>query len=140
MESYDLNRFIKAQEGYYEQALYEIRNGRKESHWMWFVFPQHKALCRTATSKYYGINGIDEARAYIEHPILGKRLREITAVLLSLTENNPYKIMGDPVYLKLLSCMTLFAHATDDNCVFIDVINKLYQGLMDNKTLRLIKE
>ncbi len=139
MQNYNLDRFLKAQDRYYECALSEIKNGRKESHWMWFIFPQLKELGYSDMAQYYGIENLDEARTYIEHPILGERLREISSALLSLTENNPYKVMGHPDHLKLCSCMTLFSKATDDNQVFIDVINKYYGGAMDMVTLNLTK-
>jgi uncharacterized protein (DUF1810 family) len=105
---------------------------------MWFIFPQHKALGVSDRAIYYGIESIDEARAYIEHPLLGARLREISQSLLELKESDPYKIMGDIDGLKLCSSMTLFAHATEDNEVFTSVIKKLYGGQEDVITLSLI--
>ena len=138
-KNYYLERFLEEQERHYECALREIKNGKKESHWMWFIFPQLKVLGQSGMAKFYGISDLDEARAYIEHPVLGARLREISSALLSLKENNPRIVMGHPDHLKLCSCMTLFSKATEDNQVFIDVINKFYNGKMDNLTLSYIK-
>ena len=138
-KNYYLERFLEEQERHYECALREIKNGKKESHWMWFIFPQLKVLGQSGMAKFYGISDLDEARAYIEHPVLGARLREISSALLSLKENNPRIVMGHPDHLKLCSCMTLFSKATEDNQVFIDVINKFYNGKMDNLTLSFIK-
>ena len=140
MTNYYLERFLDAHKDSYECALNEIKNGRKESHWMWFIFPQLKELGYSGMAKFYGISDLDEAKAYVEHPILGARLREISSALLSLDENNPRRVMGHPDHLKLCSSMTLFAKATDDNKVFIDVINKFYDGNMDLITLKLISK
>ena len=138
---YDLERFVLAQNklGFYETALSELKRGKKQTHWMWFIFPQLKVLGQSGMAKFYGISDLDEAKAYIEHPVLGVRLREISSALLSLKENNPRIVMGYPDHLKLCSCMTLFAKATEDNQVFIDVINKFYDGKMDSLTLSFIK-
>lgn len=135
---YNLDRFLSAQETSYESALNEIKNGRKETHWMWFIFPQLEALGYSDMAKFYGIANLDEAREYIEHPVLGVRLREISSALLTLNESNPYKVMGHTDGLKLCSSMTLFAKATEDNKVFIDVIDKFYGGNMDAATLNLL--
>jgi uncharacterized protein (DUF1810 family) len=97
----DLNRFIKAQENAFEQALSEIKSGRKRSHWMWYIFPQYKGLGFSETSKYYSINDLDEARRFLNHPILGERLKLITKELLFLNENNANKVFGSPDDLKL---------------------------------------
>lgn len=105
----DLNRFIKTQENSYEEALSEIKSGRKRSHWMWYIFPQYKRLGFSETSKYYSIKDLDEARKYLKHPILGERLKLITNELLALNENNANKVFGSPDDLKLKSSMTLFA-------------------------------
>ena len=138
MGNYDLDRFLTAQSDVYEIALKEIKNGRKESHWMWFIFPQLKNLGHSYMAKYYGIENLSEAKEYIEHPVLGSRLREISSALLSLNESNPLLVMGRPDHLKLCSCMTLFSKATDDNQVFLDVINKYFNGMMDRRTLFMI--
>ena len=133
-----LDRFVKAQENMYRTAYREISNGFKESHWMWYIFPQLKGLGYSKKSDYYGIEDLAEAKAYIDHPILGKRLVEISNVLLSLQESDPEEIMGYPDNLKLLSCMTLFEKATPEINVFGKVIDKFYNGIRDEKTLKRI--
>lgn len=104
-----LERFIKAQEDVYEHALQEIRNGKKETHWMWFIFPQLHGLGRSQMSDYYGLHGKEEARAYLAHPLLGQRLREITEVVLSLNNRSVNEIFGHPDNQKFESSMRLFA-------------------------------
>lgn len=137
----DLNRFIKAQENSYEEALSEIKSGRKRSHWMWYIFPQYKGLGFSETSKYYSIKDLDEARKYLKHPILGERLKLITNELLALNENNANKVFGSPDDLKLKSSMTLFAAIeTSEENIFNAVLDKYFNGQTDNKTLTLIKE
>ncbi len=137
----DLNRFIKAQENSFEQALSEIKSGRKRSHWMWYIFPQFKGLGFSETSKYYSIKDLDEAKRYLNHPILGERLKLITNELLALNENNANKIFGNPDDLKLKSSMTLFAaiNISEEN-IFNAVLDKYFNGQTDYKTLTLIKE
>jgi len=137
----DLNRFIKAQENSYEEALSEIKSGRKRSHWMWYIFPQYKGLGFSETSKHYSIKNLDEAIRYLKHPILGERLKLITNELLALNENNANKVFGSPDDLKLKSCMTLFAAIdTSGENIFNAVLDKYFNGQTDNKTLTLIKE
>ena len=137
----DLNRFIKAQESSYEEALSEIKSGRKRSHWMWYIFPQYKGLGFSETSKYYSIKDLDEAKRYLNHPILGQRLKLITKELLVLNENNANKVFGSPDDLKLNSSMTLFAAIeTSEENIFNAVLDKFFNGQTDNKTLTLIKE
>ena len=137
----DLSRFIKAQENSYEEALSEIKSGRKKGHWMWFIFPQFKGLGFTETSNYYSIKDLDEAKRYLSHPILGERLKLITKELLALNENNPNKVFGSPDDLKLKSSMTLFAaiDASQEN-IFNAALDKLFNGQTDHNTLTLIKE
>jgi uncharacterized protein (DUF1810 family) len=137
----ELNRFIKAQESSYEEALSEIKSGRKRSHWMWYIFPQYKGLGFSETSKYYSIKDLDEAKRYLNHPILGQRLKSITKELLVLNENNANKVFGSPDDLKLKSSMTLFAaiETSEDN-IFNAVLDKFFNGQTDKKTLNLIKE
>ena len=137
-KDYDLNRFLKAQELMYPWALREMKNGKKQSHWMWFIFSQLKALGRSSTAIYYGIEDIGEARAYIEHPILGARLREISQALLELDTNDALAVMGHPDNLKLCSCMTLFSRAAQDDRVFEAVINKFFNGNADAYTQELL--
>lgn len=131
--AYDLDRFLSAQEHSYDQALAEIRSGRKCSHWMWYIFPQLKGLGMTDTANYYGIDGLEEAKVYMQHPVLGARLIEISEALLALEETDPEEIFGYPDYLKCCSCMTLFEKVSD-NPVFGAVLDKFYSGKRDQKT------
>ena len=132
-----LSRFIEAQEKSYSVALSEMRNGKKQSHWMWYIFPQIKGLGVSETAKYYSIENKAEAEAFIKHPVLGKRLLEISNVLLDLNSNDAHYIFGSPDDAKLKSCMTLFASLGTDP-VFQKVLDKFYNGAKDEKTLQLL--
>ena len=133
----DLSRFVKAQEHDYAQALREIRAGRKRSHWMWYIFPQIQGLGFSSTAQYYAIRDLDEAKAYLAHPVLGPRLKEISEALLALDGLSAHEIFGYPDDLKLRSCMTLFRMA-DLNCkVFEQVLEKYYDGEPDRRTVEL---
>jgi len=132
-----LDRFIKAQETDYAIALAEIRNGRKRSHWMWYIFPQYKGLGFSSTSQYYAIQNKKEAEEYLAHPVLGKRLLEISEVLLELESNDAGKVMGYPDDMKLRSSMTLF-YLVSDNEVFKKVLDKFFDGKIDTKTEKLL--
>lgn len=134
-----LDRFIKAQENTYLVALNEIKNGRKQSHWMWYIFPQIKGLGMSETSRYYGIDGEEEAKAYLDNEILGFRLREITSELLKLNIDNPVDIFGTIDAIKLKSSMTLFDYVSDDK-IFSQVLNKYYNGEIDEKTILLCEK
>lgn len=136
--AYDLQRFLDAQEQDYEQALREIRSGRKRSHWIWYIFPQLKALGFSSTAKYYGIEDLEEAKAYLAEPTLRARLLEISGALLTLSENDPGRVMGYPDDLKLRSSMTLFAAADPAEPVFRQVLDKFFSGKPDTKTLELL--
>ncbi len=135
---YNLQRFIDRQKEYFPTALKEIQNGRKQTHWMWWIFPQLKELGYSSISKEYGISGIEEAKAYLEEPILRENLITICNALLSLDTNDPYKVMGPPDDKKLCSSMTLFLEANPDNEVFKAVLDKYYGGRKDSKTLKLL--
>ena len=137
-KEYDLNRFLKAQELMYPWALREIKNGRKQTHWMWFIFPQLKALGQSNTALYYGIEDLDEAKQYLAHPVLGTRLKEISKVLLNLKTNDPYRVMGDIDGMKLCSSMTLFAEVEGYDSVFGKVIDKYYNGNKDMNTIHIL--
>ena len=137
---YDLERFYKAQEYDYETALSEIRNGRKKSHWMWYIFPQVTGLGRSAMAEYYAIGSKEEAKAYIGDPVLGKRLIEISQALLQVSSDNAEEVMGWPDNLKFRSCMTLFAETAPGQPVFKKVLDKFYGGKMDGKTLDILKK
>ena len=135
----DLSRFVKAQEHDYAQALREIRAGRKRSHWMWYIFPQIQGLGFSSTAQYYAIRDLNEAKAYLAHPVLGPRLKEISEALLELDGLSAHEIFGYPDDLKLRSCMTLFCLA-DLNCdIFEKVLNKYYDGRADDRTIRILK-
>ena len=133
-----LDRFLKAQESTYDRALAEIRSGRKTSHWMWYIFPQVKGLGFSPTSEYYGISGIREAKEYINHPLLRKRLIEISEALCSLDETDPEIVMGYPDDLKLCSCMTLFSEAAQEEDVFARVLKQYFKDQKDTETLKRI--
>ena len=123
----NLKRFIDAQEANYQIALSEIKNGRKQSHWMWYIFPQIHGLGFSETSKFYSIKNIQEAEEFLKHPILGRRLIEICNKLLELESNDANKIFGSPDDLKLKSSMTLFSSLHNSNPVFQSVLEKFFQ-------------
>ena len=135
---YDLERFIKVQDSgwaTYSEALSEIKEGHKCGHWIWYVFPQIKGLGHSQNSEFYGISGKDEAKAYLEHPVLGKRLRDITKALLECLNPSAYNILGFPDVLKVQSCMTLF-DLVSPNDIFNDVLDKYYEGKRCVKTIK----
>lgn len=135
----DLSRFILVQENTCEQALSEIKSGRKRSHWMWYIFPQFKGLGLSETSQFYAIQNIEEAKAYLLHPILGARLRHIADELLLLEERNPTQIFGSPDDLKLQSCMTLFSSIdTSEAQVFQQVLEQYFSGETDQRSIQLM--
>lgn len=137
-EPWDLGRFVVAQDPIIDRALVELRAGRKRSHWMWFVFPQLRALGSSGTARRYGIASLDEAVAYLEHPILGPRLVECAATVLGLADRTAHEILGSPDDLKLRSSMTLFAVASPETATFGLVLEKYYGGAPDPLTLRLL--
>ena len=133
----NLERFIDAQERSYQIALSEIKNGKKQSHWMWYIFPQVQGLGFSETSKFYAIKNIDEAKEFLLHPVLGNRLVNLCNELLKLESDNANSIFGSPDDLKLKSSMTLFS-SLNINPVFQMVLEKFFNGTGDNKTLELI--
>ena len=133
-----IDRFIKAQENSYNHALEEIKNGRKKSHWIWYIFPQLKGLGSSEISKYYAIRSRNEAKEYIKHPVLGSRLIEISNELLKLNTNNADDVMGWTDNMKLKSSMTLFA-LVSDNDIFRRVLDKFFDGEMDEFTVQNLK-
>jgi len=137
-DPYNLNRFVRAQEESYQQALSELERGRKQSHWMWYVFPQLDGLGASPTSKFYSIKSEDEARAYLEHPVLGPRLAACAEAVLANDGRSARAILGSPDDLKLRSCATLFAHVTTPGSVFERILDKFYDGERDAATLRLL--
>ena len=134
---YNLLRFLEAQKDVYEIALKEIKNGRKTSHWMWFIFPQIKGLGQSETSKYYAIKNKTEARDYLHHEILGSRLVEISNALLMLQTNNSINVFGHIDSIKLKSSMTLFSLIENENPVFQKVLDKYFNGEKDENTIHL---
>lgn len=137
MGDYNLQRFLDAQQGDYEHALAEIRNGRKYSHWIWYIFPQLKGLGMSYNSQYYGISGKEEAEAYLAHPVLGERLREITSAFLQLKSKTAEEVFGSLDAMKVLSCMTLFNEVAPGD-LFRQVIDRYYQGEKDEMTKRML--
>lgn len=140
MQQMTLQRFLSAQETAYPGALEEIKAGRKEGHWMWFVFPQLRGLGQSNTAWYYGIETLEEAKAYLAHPVLGGRLRQISGELLKLPEKDAARIFGWIDAMKLRSCMTLFSKADSAEPVFRQVLDKFFRGESDPATLALLKE
>ena len=137
-DPYNLIRFVQAQEGDYERALSEVKNGRKLSHWMWYIFPQFDGLGFSSIAKAYSIKSVEEAEAYLSHPILGSRLKECTEAALSVEGRSAYDIFGSPDDMKLKSCATLFAFLLSEESVFERLIDKYFQGECDQNTLRLL--
>ncbi len=138
-DPFDLHRFVSAQEGTYSRAISELRSGRKESHWMWFIFPQFDGLGMSSTSKHYSIKSAEEARHYLDHPLLGKRLVECAETLLGLQGRSASQIFGYPDDLKLKSSMTLFAEVARDEETFARVIDRYFNGERDRRTLELMR-
>lgn len=137
-DKYELNRFIKAQQTEYATALAEIQQGKKESHWMWYIFPQALGLGFTSAAMEYGIKDLEEATAYVNHPILGNRLVEISAALLPLETNDAAAVFDRTDSMKLRSCMTLFALVPGANPVFQQVLDKFFNGRQDEMTLKML--
>ena len=137
-DPYDLNRFIEAQNTNYEDAVSELREGRKRSHWMWYVFPQITGLGNSAMSYRYGITSADEARAYLAHPVLGTRLIECAEAVLTILNRSANEIFGSPDDLKLKSSATLFAQVSPPGSVFEQILDKYYSSERDSRTLALI--
>jgi uncharacterized protein (DUF1810 family) len=139
LDPYNLQRFIDAQRGSYGQAVKELTAGHKQSHWMWYIFPQIQGLGRSTMAQKYAVSSLDEATAYLEHRILGPRLREctqlVTAVKLSAIED----ILGYPDNLKFHSSVTLFAHATADNQIFVDAVKKYFRSEFDGATITRVQ-
>jgi uncharacterized protein (DUF1810 family) len=139
METNDdsLERFLRAQLWDYETALKEISAGRKMSHWMWYIFPQMRGLGLSENATYYGIKDLEEAKEYLNHPVLGARLREITTAFLQLSGVSAKEVLGHTDAMKMLSCMTLFNVVTPKD-IFQQVIDKYYNGRVDRRTLSLL--
>ena len=138
-DKYNLARFLNEQDYYFERALQEVQDGFKRTHWIWFIFPQLAILGHSRNAKYYGISGYDEAEAYLNHPVLGERLRKITNALLSLREMAATDIFGELDAMKVRSCMTLFDAVSPDD-IFEQVLEVFYDGTFDRKTLDYMYE
>ena len=135
VDPYDLQRFVDAQEPVYDAVISELTDGRKRSHWIWFVFPQLRGLGSSPTAVRYGISSREEAVAYLAHEVLGPRLRECTRLVTQIDGRSIEEIFGWPDYLKVRSSMTLFARSTDDNADFVAVLDKFYDGEQDPVTV-----
>ncbi len=138
-EPWDLDRFVRAQEGTYERALAEIRGGGKQTHWMWFIFPQLAGLGSSPTARFSAIENLEVARAYLADPRLGPRLVECAEVVLGLEGRSAHQIFGSPDDLKLRSCATLFAEAGPAGSVFHRLLERYFQGEPDPRTLQLLE-
>jgi uncharacterized protein (DUF1810 family) len=134
-DPFELQRFVDAQARVYQTVLDELRDGRKRSHWIWFVFPQIGGLGSSPTAVRYAISSLDEARAYLEHTVLAPRLRECAQLLTQVQGRSITQIVGSPDDMKVRSSMTLFARATSDNAVFLAVLEKYYGGEEDPLTV-----
>ena len=139
MDEYNLNRFVEAQIVTYEGAMLELVRGRKESHWIWYIFPQIEGLGRSDTAKLYSIKSIEEGRAYLEHLVLGPRLVEACEILLVLKDASMDEVMGFPDDLKLLSSMTLFEALSDSSSIFTKIIEIYFDDERDENSIELIK-
>ena len=137
-DPHDLQRFVDAQEPVYPQVLAELRAARKASHWMWFVFPQLAGLGGSAMARRYAISSLDEARAYLAHPVLGPRLRECSELVLRAAQPDVHRIFGSPDDLKFRSCMTLFQRAAPQEPVFGACLDRFFGGAPDERTLALV--
>ncbi|TAN40287.1 MAG: DUF1810 domain-containing protein [Nitrospirae bacterium] len=139
-DPHDLNRFLNAQAGAYERALAELQEGQKRTHWMWYIFPQIDGLGFSPTAKRYSIKSREEARQYLDHPILGKRLLECTEAVIALKYGSLSDIFGYPDDLKFKSSMTLFEKIADPGSAFSSALDRYCKGERDTKTLRLLEE
>ncbi len=139
MDKYNFERFVNRQKESYDIAYKELSQGMKQSHWMWWIFPQIIGLGMTSISKEYSIKSIEEARAFLEHPYLGQNIREICKVLLNIESNDANYVMGYPDDLKLCSSMTLFIEADPEEKVFQKVLDKFFNGRKDSRTLEILK-
>jgi uncharacterized protein (DUF1810 family) len=142
-DPYDLARFVEAQAHCYPRVLAELAAGEKTSHWMWFIFPQLRGLGLSSTARRFGLSGLEEARAYLAHPLLGDRLRECTRTVVAVEGRTAREIFGSPDDLKLRSCLTLFASAAQpaplpDTRLFAEALARYYRGEPDPRTLELL--
>ena len=134
-DRFELDRFVQAQAPVYQQVVAELRAGRKASHWMWFVFPQIAGLGHSAMAQRYALSSLEEARAYLEHPVLGERLRECSALVLAVPDRTVHEIFGAPDDLKFHSSMTLFHRAAPEVALFGQCLQRYFEGVEDAGTL-----
>jgi uncharacterized protein (DUF1810 family) len=134
-DRYGLQRFVDAQRGVYDQVTDELRRGRKQTHWMWFVFPQIEGLGHSAMAQKYAMSSMDEAREYLQHPLLGARLHECTRLVTAVEGRSIEEIFGHPDYLKFHSSMTLFARTAADPGPFTEALTKYFGSTMDRRTI-----
>jgi uncharacterized protein (DUF1810 family) len=139
-DPFNLQRFVDAQEDSYDRALAELRAGRKTSHWIWYVFPQLKGLGFSQASQFYGLSGLDEARAYLAHPLLGPRLHECVEAMLATGDGNADDVLGFTDAMKFRSSMTLFAEAAPQDAPFAQALTRFFAGDPDKKTLDLLQK
>lgn len=139
-DSFNLQRFIQAQDPVYKRVQAELNAGHKRSHWMWFIFPQLKGLGHSAIAKHYGIASADEALAFWQHPVLGSRLKQCTQLVLAQRNDSARDIFGSPDDLKFKSCMTLFAQIAPDEPLFKLALERFFGGKLDENTLTLLKD
>jgi uncharacterized protein (DUF1810 family) len=138
-DPHELSRFVDAQAGDYDQALAEIKAGRKRSHWIWYIFPQIEGLGFSPMSRRYSIKSLAEARAYLEHPLLGPRLVACAEAALAVEGRSAYAIFGSPDNMKLRSCATLFATVSPPDSVFARLLDRYFDGERDGKTLHILE-
>lgn len=139
-EEFQLDRFLDAQQGAYDIALEELRNGKKRSHWIWYIFPQLRGLGASSASYTYGVVSLAEARAYLGHPILGQRLREATNAMLAHRSMTADSILGELDALKFRSCLTLFSLADPAETIFTDALEYFFGGERDSRTIQLVAD
>ena len=142
-DKFNLERFVRKQESDYDRAYKELSEESKRSHWMWWMFPQIEGLGMTSTSQEYSIKSLAEAKAYLDHPVLGKNIREISKLLTTINQSNASIVFGYPDNLKLRSSMTLFAEAAEndeDRSIFLKVLDKFFDGKKDTRTLAILRQ
>lgn len=139
-DTYDLQRFVEAQDSIYAEVVRELERGYKQSHWMWFIFPQIQGLGKSGTARKFSIGSLDEAREYLKHPVLGARLRECTRLVLAVEGRTSEQIFGAIDTLKFRSSMTLFLYATEENRIFQEALEKYFEGQGDRLTIDILQK
>lgn len=137
-DKFQLSRFLTAQDNSYFTALNELRSGTKQSHWIWYVFPQLRGLGQSANADFYGLSGLEEARAYLTHPVLGPRLREAAEAMLEQGSHDASTVLGELDALKFKSCLTLFSLADPSEKIFAKALERFFNGEQDTRTLKLL--